>query len=133
MTPVAVPVLRVARPTDDIARCLPFYVDGLGLEVLARFEDHAGFDGVVLGHPNAPWHLELTTHPDHPAPVAWSADDLLVLYLPDGGAWRAACARLQAAGHGPVAPLNPYWAARGRTYADPDGRRVVLQNADWTA
>jgi hypothetical protein len=28
-----------------------------------RFEDHAGFDGVMLGEPGAPYHFEFT----HPA------------------------------------------------------------------
>ena len=42
-----VPILRVARPTDDLERLLPFYRDGLGLGVLFRFADHDGFDGVT--------------------------------------------------------------------------------------
>lgn len=124
------PVLRVARPTAEIDRLLPFYRDGLGLMLLARFADHDGFDGAILGHPQAPWHLELTTHPDHPPPPAWHGDDLLVLYLPDEAGWRDACARLGALAP-EVAPLNPYWARRGRTYADPDGRRTVLWRGGW--
>ena len=43
--------LRVARPTDDIETLLPFYRDGLGLAVLARFEDHEGFDGAWKSGP----------------------------------------------------------------------------------
>jgi hypothetical protein len=30
-----------------------------------------------------------------------------------------------------VRSFNPYWDARGRTYADHDGYRIVLQNAEW--
>ncbi len=30
-----------------------------------------------------------------------------------------------------LAPSNPYWDKLGRTFEDPDGYRVVLQNADW--
>jgi hypothetical protein len=48
------PILRVARPTDDIDALLPFYEQGLGLTVLCRFEDHDGFDGVMLGHERRP-------------------------------------------------------------------------------
>lgn len=33
---VAVPVLRIARPSDDLERLLPFYRDGLGLDLLFR-------------------------------------------------------------------------------------------------
>jgi len=31
----------------------------------------------------------------------------------------------------PVKPFNPYWDKKGRTFEDPDGYRVVLQNAEW--
>ena len=30
-----------------------------------------------------------------------------------------------------VEPFNPYWKTRGRTFEDPDGYRVVLQNDAW--
>ena len=33
----------------------------------------------------------------------------------------------------PVEAFNPYWDKRGRTFEDPDGYRVVLQNARWPA
>ena len=53
-TKAAAPILRIARPSDDLDALLPFYRDGLGLTVLYRFEDHAGFDGVMLGGKGAP-------------------------------------------------------------------------------
>ena len=43
----------------------------------------------------------------------------------------AAVAPLENAGHKPVKPFNPYWDNKGRTFEDPDGYRVVLQNAGW--
>ena len=36
-----------------------------------------------------------------------------------------------AAGFRAVASFNPYWERRGRTLEDPDGYRIVLQNAAW--
>jgi hypothetical protein len=33
----------------------------------------------------------------------------------------------------PVPSFNPYWDRAGRTFEDPDGYRVVLQNAPWSA
>jgi catechol 2,3-dioxygenase-like lactoylglutathione lyase family enzyme len=63
----ATPILRVARPTDDLDALLRFYRQGLGLKVLYRFEDHDGFDGVMLGHDNAPYHLEFTRARGHKA------------------------------------------------------------------
>lgn len=125
------PTLRVARATDDLAPLLPFYRDGLGLEVLARFEDHAGFDGVMLGAPAAPWHLEFTRCHGHPAGPPPGPEALLVLYLPERAAWEAAVARMAAAGFAPVPAFNPYWDRLGLTYEDADGYRVVLQRAAW--
>jgi len=125
------PILRVARPTDDIEALLPFYCEGLGFQVLASFEDHHGFDGVMLGQPGAPYHLELTHHRGHQVGRAPTRDNLLVLYLPDRGEWTRAVARMQHAGFAPVPSYNPYWDVAGRTFEDPDGYRVVLQCAAW--
>jgi hypothetical protein len=40
---------------------------------------------------------------------------------------------MDAAGFEAVSSFNPYWNARGRSYQDPDGYRVVLQQAAWTS
>lgn len=127
------PTLRVARPTDDIDALLPFYRDGLGLSVLYRFEDHDGFDGVMLGDAGAPYHFEFTRTRVQLAGRAPTHDHLLVFYLPDERAWRGAVERMQGAGFAPVAAFNPYWDRQGVTFEDPDGYRVVLQNAAWGA
>lgn len=125
--------LRIARPTDDPAAVVRFYRDGLGFEVLSEFRDHAGFDGVMLGRPGAAYHLEFTRAAGHPAGRAPSEDNLLVFYLPDEAEWKGAVARLEAAGYVAVRAFNPYWGRAGKTFEDPDGYRVVLQNAAWPA
>jgi len=125
------PILRVARPSDDLEALIVFYRDGLGLDVLYRFEDHEGFDGVMLGHERAPYHLEFTRAHDHAAGKAPTQDNLLVLYFPDPDAWEAAVDRMRAAGFAPVASFNPYWDRAGLTFEDPDGYRVVLQQGAW--
>jgi catechol 2,3-dioxygenase-like lactoylglutathione lyase family enzyme len=127
------PILRVARPTDDIDALLTFYCDGLGLEVLYRFVAHDGFDGVMLGGQGAPWHLEFTRAHGHAAGRAPTKDNLLVLYLPDRAQWEAAVQRMRDAGHAPVPAFNPYWDRESLTFEDSDGYRVVLQNGAWTA
>ncbi|WP_372781867.1 VOC family protein [Phenylobacterium sp.] len=123
--------LRVARSTGRMDEVTAFYVDGLALERLAAFEDHAGFDGVVLGARNAPYHLEFTRRRGRPSRAAPDPETLLVFYLPDGAEWRAAVERLRALGSKPVASHNPYWDSSGLTFEDPDGFRIVLQNAAW--
>ena len=44
--------LRVARPTDRLEDVVRFYTIGLGLHVLGSFENHEGFDGVMVGIPH---------------------------------------------------------------------------------
>jgi catechol 2,3-dioxygenase-like lactoylglutathione lyase family enzyme len=129
---ILVPTLRVARPSDDLDRLLPFYRDGLGLRLLYRFEDHEGFDGVVLGREGAPYHFEFTRARGHTAGRAQTQDNLLIFYLPQARAWQAAIDRMRAAGFSLVAAFNPYWDRDGATFEDPDGYRIVLQHAAWS-
>ena len=123
--------LRIARPSDNLAATAAFYRDGLGFEVLGSFEDHAGFDGIMLGHAGMGYHLELTHERGHRVGRAPNAEHLLVFYLPDAERWQAAVDRLQRQGHRAVKSNNPYWDHRGKTFEDPDGYRIVLQNAAW--
>ena len=123
--------LRVARPTDHLEAVVLFYRDGLGFQVLGSFEDHDGFDGVMLGYPGAGYHLEFTRKDGHSGCHAPTEDNLLVFYLPDRAEWKLAVDRLEGFGHSAVSALNPYWDRHGKTFADPDGFRVVLQNAAW--
>ena len=124
--------LRFARPTDHLEEVLRFYTEGLGLTRLGSFEDHEGFDGVMLGIPGATYHLEFTRKRGHVAGPAPTRENLLVFYLPDAAEWQQSVNRLVAAGYQPVQSFNPYWDRSGRTFQDPDGYRVVLQNSRWT-
>ena len=123
--------LRVARPTDDLEAVVRFDRDGLGLDVLHEFRDHEGFDGVMLGREGAGYHLEFTRKGGHRAGKAPTEDNLLVFYLPDRARWQRAVDRLERHGYRPVPAFNPSWDRHGQTFADPDGYRVVLQNAAW--
>jgi catechol 2,3-dioxygenase-like lactoylglutathione lyase family enzyme len=128
--PEGLPVVqvRVARPTDRLEEVVSFYRDALGLPQLGGFEGHAGYEGVMIGLPGRDYHLEFTRHEAGSPCPAPTRDNLLVLYVEDAGALRLAVERLAARGHLPVEPENPYWAARGYTFEDPDGWRVVLMN-----
>jgi catechol 2,3-dioxygenase-like lactoylglutathione lyase family enzyme len=123
--------LRITRPTDDLVPVVQFYRDGLGMELLFEFHDHDGFDGVMLGHKGAGYHLEFTRKTEHKAGRAPTQEHLLVFYLPDFGAWQQTVARLEKLGHTPVKAFNPYWDRKGKTFEDPDGYRIVLQNTHW--
>ncbi|WP_175713059.1 VOC family protein [Burkholderia ambifaria] len=123
--------LRIARPVADLARTERMYRDAFELSVLARFADYDGFSGVMLGREGLDYHFEFTHCPAHPVAPSPTPEDLIVFYLPDHGAWEAACARAAAHGFMRVASFNPYWDASGQTFEDPDGYRIVLQNAGW--
>ena len=123
--------LRVARPTSDLDALLKFYHVGLGFEVLYEFKDHDGFEGVMLGHRKAAYHLEFTHKTGHKSGRAPTGDNLLVFYLPDTEEWKLAVAGLVSQGYKAVPAFNPYWDKKGITFEDPDGYRVVLQNGSW--
>ena len=59
--------LRIARPVSDLVRATALYAAGLGLRVVASFEDHDGFDGTILAGAAPGWHLELTRCRTEPA------------------------------------------------------------------
>ncbi len=126
------PHLRIARPVSDLARAADMYSRALGFQVLGRFQDHDGFDGVILGLPEATYHFEFTRSRHTAVRPSPTVEDLAVFYLPEPAEWQATCARMLAAGFKQVAASNPYWEVRGRTYEDVDGYRVVLERADWS-
>jgi hypothetical protein len=124
--------MRVARPTDNVAAIAEMYAKGLGFAVLAEFTDHGGFDGVILGHPRQPYHIEFTSQRGHKVGKAPTQDHLLVFYVPDKEPWEAGGAQMISAGFHEVPSYNPYCDLQGKTFEDIDGYRVVLQNAPWT-
>ena len=123
--------IRVARPTDHLDEVVKFYTEGVGLTVIGSFQNHAGFDGVMLGRAGSSYHLEFTHAQGQTVGRAPTEENLLVFYLPEEQEWRAAIDRMEAAGYRPVKSFNPYWDSRGRTFEDPDGYRIVLQHASW--
>lgn len=125
--------LRIARPVSSLEKSVEMYRRGLTLSVLARFEDHEGFDGVMLGTPGLSYHFEFTFCRAHPVRPTPTAEDLVVFYVPDSAQWGKTCASMLSAGFAEVDSLNPYWARYGRTFEDHDGYRVVLQQARWSA
>lgn len=118
--------VRVARPTDQLEKVVDFYKNGLGLPEIGRFDDHDGFSGVMLGLPEAAYHLEFTQH-IHGSPCpAPTKDNLLVFYLSDRTQRDAIAHRLFDMGYEAVEPENPYWRLHGITIEDPDKWRIVL-------
>jgi len=108
------------------------YQAGLGLVQLDQFEDHDGFDGIMLGLPGSSFHFEFAYRREHPVVPTPTAEDLLVFYIPDPTEWDIRCKAMIDAGFIAIPALNPYWDRNGRTFQDPDGYRVVIQRSSWT-
>lgn len=123
--------VRVARPTRRFADVVAFYRDLVGLPVLAAWDDHDGFDGIVLGLGDASRQLELLHRGEvTPSPTC---EDQLVLYLDSADAVASVARRIAAAGHQPQASPNPYWQRDGAVcFVDPDGYWLVLSPSSWT-
>ncbi|HRG62918.1 MAG TPA: VOC family protein [Burkholderiales bacterium] len=123
--------LRIARPVTDLSKSTTMYCKGLGLDILASFKDHSGFDGVVLGLEGLPYHFEMTYCNYHQVPPSPTPEDLFVLYIPDPNEWQYRCNSLLESGFIMVESFNPYWSKCGKTFQDCDGYRIVLQNSKW--
>ena len=124
--------VRIARSTNNLTRISQMYMDGLGFQCLSSFENHQGFDGIIIGDPYKLYHLEFTHHKAAQTIRAPDPDNLLVFYIPDQNLWRRACSRMIDAGFVELQSFNPYWDISGRTFEDVDGYRVVIQNQNWT-
>jgi len=131
MNDVNIQQLRIARPTENLESITDFYCKGLGFEVIASFEDHDGFDGIILSWAGETFHLEFTHERGTSTSRVVSHENLLVFYIPDIAKWQNLVNRIISNGYQAVKSHNPYWDKRGMTFEDPDGYRVVLQNASW--
>ena len=123
--------LRIARPTDQLHKVVDFYQNILGFSRLGEFKNHDGFDGIMMGHSDAPYHLEFTSQSNHSVGLAPSQDHLLVFYQPSFESWQSTIKKIEESGAAPVQSYNPYWDTNGRTYEDPDGYRIVIYNGTW--
>lgn len=128
----AQPKLRLSRPTNHLEAILSFYVDGLGFEVLDRFDNQQGWDGVILGHRDWPYQFEFTARRDESVvPPAPTPEHFLVFCIPEGEYWQKRLKALFEAGFQQVTPHQLYADEGTATYEDPDGYRVVLRCGRW--
>ena len=122
--------VRIARPTVSLEADVSFYGELLGLPVLASFNDHDGYSGVVFGLPDPSRQLEVVYHEGAmPSPTP---EDQLVFYLGSVERVESTAARLRSGGFEPTLSPNPYWARNGAVcFVDPDGYWVVLSPQAW--
>lgn len=113
--------MRVARPTDNLAKITDMYVNGLGFELLGSFEGLNGFDGSIVGHEQHNYHLEFTHHKGTAVGKAPTQDNLLIFYFTDVQIWEECCGQMLSAGFIQVKSYNDYWDDVGKTFEDVDG------------
>ncbi|MGV9563656.1 VOC family protein [Streptomyces sp. NPDC003480] len=126
--------VRIARPSRDLAAAERFWAGGLGMSVVCRIEagpQQGEHDLLMLGLPEAGWHLELVHEAGRPVRPRPTEEDLLVLYL-DEPVPDELVTRLERHGGRRVLSPNPYWNEWGVTIEDPDGYRLVLCRRGWS-
>jgi len=124
--------IRIARPTNQLKELIHFYSKGLGLNIIGSFNEHDGYDGVMLGMPDASVHLEFTQHAKGSPCPAPTRDNLLVFYFDGHQNYLAAVAQLRSINAKEVEPENDYWAGKSISFEDPDGWRIVLFDGVFT-
>ncbi|MEM6319510.1 MAG: VOC family protein [Bacteroidota bacterium] len=119
---------RIARPTSNLEKTIDFYTKALNLTIIHQFQDHDGYDGVMLGLPDESYHLEFIFHPKftQEETQAPSTENLLVFYFDSLLAFKKAISRIEKYGAKEVSPSNPYWKDKSKTYEDPEGWRIVF-------
>ncbi|WP_342646704.1 VOC family protein [Mucilaginibacter sp. CSA2-8R] len=117
--------LRIARHTQHLQNIINFYVDVMGLQILGKFNDHNGYNGIFLGLSEHDWHLEFTTSAEAPQHQT-DEDDLLVWYAASQQEYEEINQRFVQHAITPITAKNPYWNDNGTTYTDPDGFRIVI-------
>lgn len=121
---------RIARQTNQLAALRRFYCDGLGLPILSEFRGHAGYDGLIIGLPDARHQLEFVQH-EHGSPgESPNAENLLVFYLDTQEQVEQCAQKLINMGYSQVKAENPWWEDhQAITIEDPDKYRVVFIRA----
>lgn len=107
------------------------YCRGLGVQILARFENHAGFDGVIVGFPGSNYHFEFTRCRTHPIMASPTPEGFVRILRAGSGAVESAVRQYAGRGIQIIVLVQSYWDQRGRTYEDEDGYRMVVQQAAW--
>ena len=126
--------VRIARPSRDLRAAERFWTSGLGLGVLYRHTADgtpARHSLLMLGWPDAAWHLELVHDPSDPVDPRPTPEDLLVVYTGEPVS-DSLVDRLEQHGGRRVAAHNPYWDTWGVTIQDPDGYLLVLSTRTWS-
>lgn len=128
----SVPKLRLSRSTNNLEKLIVFYCSGLGFEILDRYEQQNGWDGVICGHRDWPYQLEFSQKREtEDVPRAPTLNHFIVFSIPDDKEWKEVLARMFENGFRQVTNPQLYADPSTAAYEDPDGYRVVLRKGVW--
>jgi len=120
-------MFRIVRPTNKFQTITDFYQTGVGLEQISSFENHSGYNGVMLGLPGQPYHLEIIEREGGDANINYNKDNLLVFYFEDLTAITNIESRLNGMGYPTLPAKNPWWNDHGAVYIeDADQWGIIL-------
>ena len=116
---------RYARHTQKIESLIYFYTSVLNFEILGKFENHDGYDGVFLGIKGENWHLEFTENGEKQLSV-FDEDDVLVFYPKTKESYDAILENLKKFEVPLLEPKNPYWRDKGVCFEDCDHYKIII-------
>ena len=116
---------RYARHTQKIESLIYFYTSVLNFEILGKFENHDGYDGVFLGIKGENWHLEFTQNEEKPQ-SHFDEDDALVLYPKTQETYEEILENLKKFEVPLLEPKNPYWRDKGVCFEDCDHYKIII-------
>ncbi|NLU75961.1 VOC family protein [Streptomyces sp. HNM0575] len=125
---LAVGATRIGRRCNSYDECVAFYRDVVGLPLVYRSSEKGpdGFRVAIFGLPGTAATFELVEALE---PVPVDRHEELVLYFAGGPARDVVAGRIADAGYEPVRQYRYWELNEAVTFADPDGRELVL--APW--
>ena len=127
-----VPKIRLSRSTNNLEKLINFYCNGLGFEVLDRYEAQVGWDGVICGHKDWPYQFEFSQkRGEDEVPRAPTPNHCIVLSIPEHEVWKKTLGQLFDAGFEQVTNPQLYADGDSAAFEDPDGYRVIVRNGTW--
>lgn len=116
---------RYARHTQKIESLIYFYTSVLNFEILGKFDNNDGYDGIFLGIKGENWHLEFTENGEKRLSV-FDEDDVLVFYPKTKESYDAILENLKKFEVPLLEPKNPYWRDKGVCFEDCDHYKIII-------
>ncbi len=116
---------RYARHTQKLESLIYFYTAIFNFEILGKFENHDGYNGVFLGRKGERWHLEFTENDELPKHT-FDEDDALVFYPESQKEYDDILNNLEKYEVPILSPKNSYWQENGICFEDCEHYPIIV-------